>query len=100
MKPKTYTFKAKLWIYPGNTAWHFVTINKVLAKKINDDRMEPRGGWGSIPMTVSVGDTVWDTSIFWSKDGTFLLPIKNEVRKKEGIYADDTVHVTLATRHR
>lgn len=100
MKPKTYSFKAKLWIYPGNAGWHFVTVNKSLAKKINDERTEPRGGWGSIPMTVTVGETTWNTSIFWSKDGTFLLPIKNEVRKKEGLYADDTIMITLMTRKR
>lgn len=49
-------------------------------------------GFGSLPVEVTVGKTVWKTSIFpESKDGAFLLLIKAEVRKKESIKAGDLV---------
>jgi hypothetical protein len=45
---------------------------------------------------VSVGITTWKTSIFYErKKGTYLLPIKGEVRAAEGIKVDDIVRVRI-----
>lgn len=53
-------------------------------------------GWGSFPVTVTIGKTSWKTSIFPDKkSGTYLLPVKADVRKKEKIEDGDTVHLTL-----
>jgi hypothetical protein len=47
-------------------------------------------GWGSLPVEVTIGKTTWKTSIFPdSKSGTFILPIKAVVRKKEEVYEGD-----------
>jgi len=52
-------------------------------------------GFGSIRVTVTVGDTTWKTSVFPNKDGTYGLPIKASVRQKEGILRDDVIEVQL-----
>jgi hypothetical protein len=51
-------------------------------------------GWGMVPVTVRVGGTEWRTSLF-PKEGRYLVPLKDAVRKAEGIGAGDTVAVRL-----
>jgi hypothetical protein len=49
-------------------------------------------GWGSLPVTVTIGTTTWDTSVFPDrKSGTYLLPVKAAVRKAEGMFEGDAV---------
>ena len=56
-------------------------------------------GWGSLPVTVTIGKTSWKTSIFPdAKAGAYLLPLKADVRKKEKILASDTVSFSLEIR--
>jgi len=76
--------------------WHFATVDKKEAKEIKETHGKVRRGFGSIPVNVTVGKTSWKTSIFPSKDGTYILPVKASVRKKEGIFEDDTITITLA----
>ena len=54
-------------------------------------------GWGVIPVTVRIGQTRFTTSLF-PKDGGYLVPIKDEVRKGEGLVLGDTVLVEMAIR--
>lgn len=66
--------------------WHFVNVSKKVSKEIQETFGNSNGGFGSIPVVVTVGKTNWKTSIFPDKkSGTYLLPIKAEVRNKEGI---------------
>ena len=47
---------------------------------------------------VSIGRTKWATSIFPDrKRGTYLLPVKKEVRKAEGLQAGTLASVRLET---
>ncbi len=49
-------------------------------------------GFGSTPVVVTLGKTTWKNSIFPDKrSGTYLLPLKAEVRKKEDIVSEDIV---------
>ena len=47
-----------------------------------------------VPAGVRVGDTAWSTSL-WPKDGTYLLPLKDRVRRAESIDEGDTATVRL-----
>ena len=51
-------------------------------------------GWGVIPVLVTIGDTEWETSLF-PKDGRYLVPVKDMVRKAELLDLGDTVTVRL-----
>ncbi|RIH90845.1 hypothetical protein Mterra_00068 [Calidithermus terrae] len=51
-------------------------------------------GWGVIPVRACVGRTEWKTSLF-PKDGLYLVPLKDEVRKAEGLGKGDAVRVRL-----
>ncbi len=52
-------------------------------------------GWGMIPVEVRIGETRWTTSL-WPKDGGYVVPLKDKVRKAEAIDVGDTVTVRLA----
>jgi hypothetical protein len=60
---------------------------------------DKKRGWGSLPVEVTVGTTTWKTSIFPdTKANAYLLPIKADVRKKEGIAANTSVTLLLEIR--
>jgi hypothetical protein len=53
-------------------------------------------GWGSLPVVVTLGKTSWKTSIFPDKQsGSYLLPLKALVRKKEGIFSSNKVSFSI-----
>lgn len=103
---ETYTTTAKLWIWTTDKApasWHFLTITGEVAEAIHAlalmRRLEfgRKRGWGSMKVRATIGDTSWETSIFPDKDsGGWMLPVKADVRKAEGMVAGDKVTVTVA----
>ncbi|MGC4938200.1 GNAT family N-acetyltransferase [Kribbella sp. DT2] len=50
--------------------------------------------WGMLPIRARLGSTEWKTSL-WSKDGGYWLPLKDAVRKPEGLDAGDAVDLRL-----
>ncbi len=93
---RTYSLTEKIWLYPGKAGWFFITIPKEVSKEIDYFFATQKKGWGSLPVTVTIGQTTWQTSIFPDKkSAAYLLPIKVEVRKKESITENDAVPLTL-----
>jgi hypothetical protein len=79
--------------------WHFVTLPAVLSAEIRGAHGKKARGWGSLPIRITVGKTGWNTSIFPDKKaGAYLLPLKAEVRKREGIRAGDVIAMTVTMR--
>lgn len=92
---RSYTFTSKVWLYPGMAGWHFVGVPKAESTAIKSG-VTVKAGFGSVPVEVQVGKQVWNTSIFPDKrSGQYLLPLKAIIRKKEGIYADDTIKISI-----
>lgn len=84
-----YKMRARVWLYPGPAAWHFVTLPKKESTQIRSLFGKSQRGWGSLPVIATVGKTQWKTSIFADKSaGAYVLPLKADVRKKEGIVSD------------
>ncbi|MGZ8997319.1 MAG: DUF1905 domain-containing protein [Allosphingosinicella sp.] len=50
-----------------------------------------RRGFGSVKVEVTVGDSLWSTSVFPQKDGKWFLPIKKAACRAEGLLAGDEV---------
>jgi hypothetical protein len=89
-------FKAKLWRYDGEAAWHFVTLPKTTARDLRALSAGMRNAFGSLRVIATIGATEWRTSVFAdTKAGSFLLPVKADVRRREKIGHGDTVSVTL-----
>ncbi len=51
-------------------------------------------GWGMVPVRATIGSTSWTTAL-WPKDGRYIVPLKNSVRKAEGLSVGDIVDVRL-----
>ncbi len=83
MKSKQYKMNTEVWVYSGVIPWHFITVDKEESKEIKEKYGKVRRGFGSIPVNVRVGNTKWKTSVFPVKDGTYMLPIKANVRKED-----------------
>jgi hypothetical protein len=93
---KNHKFTTKVWIYPGVAAWHFVTLPQTLSKRIKTTFAGLERGFGSFPVKVCIGATSWSTSIFPDKKaGSYFLPLKAIVRKKEFIKAGQTITVSI-----
>ncbi len=87
---------AKVWLYPGRAAWHFVSIPEEVCDEINDRYGLMKRGWGSLPVVITIGKTIWKTSIFPDKQtGSYVLPLKADVRKREDIRVGDTINFVL-----
>jgi hypothetical protein len=88
------TFTAKVWRHPGEASWHFLTLKDGLADEIRS-QVEP-AGFGSVRVEATLGGTTWLTSVFPDKaSGSYVLPVKAAVRRKERIEADDEVTIRL-----
>jgi hypothetical protein len=96
LKFNQYKIRAKVWVYPGMAGWYFITIPKDISEDIKKLFGDKQRGWGSLPVEMRVGKTVWKTSIFFDKKkAAFLLPLKKEVRTKENIDEGKNLEILL-----
>lgn len=88
------TFSGEIWYWKGPSPFHFVTVPDDESALIASVAPLVTYGWGVIPVTVSVGETTFTTSLF-PKDGGYLVPLKDAVRKPEKLAVGDLVDVRL-----
>lgn len=91
-------FTAPLWLWSGEGgSWHFITLPERQSAEVRLEAAAsgPRRGFGSVRVEVSVGDVTWRTSVFPQKSGTYILPVKADVRRRAGIAVGDEVAVML-----
>jgi len=89
------TFSGELIYWRGPSPYHFVRVPPAQAAEIGFLAPMVTYGWGAIPVRCRVGRTEFTTSLF-PKDGGYLVPIRDKVRKAEGLAAGDAVRVELA----
>jgi hypothetical protein len=90
---KTFKMTEKVFIYPSEYAsWHFIPVTKKVGQEIKKTFGGNSRGFGSLPVEVTIGSSVWGTSIFPDKySGSYILPLKAKVRNKEEVMAGDVV---------
>ncbi|MEZ5690777.1 MAG: DUF1905 domain-containing protein [Rickettsiales bacterium] len=93
---KKYQITASLWKYKGKAAWYFITLPKEISEEIKFFCSHINIPFGSLPVEVKIGETTWKTSIFPdNKAGSYLLPVKSLIRKKEKLAEGDAVSFSL-----
>jgi hypothetical protein len=92
--PVILEFAGAVFTWRGPAPYHFVALPDDEGAEIRDVASLVTYGWGVVPVTVRIGDIEWTTSLF-PKDGTYLVPLKDEVRTAEGIEAGDEVTIRL-----
>jgi hypothetical protein len=80
-------------------AWRFLTVPQKEGSEIKRKYGGRAKGWGSLKVSVCIGNTQWNTSIFPDKkSGSYILPLKAKIRKAEEIVDDAIVSYILKLR--
>ncbi|HEU4324519.1 MAG TPA: DUF1905 domain-containing protein [Roseiflexaceae bacterium] len=87
-------FSGTIWFWKGPAPWYFVTVPAEQGRDLRAVAGLVTYGWGVIPVRVRIGTTEWTTSLF-PKDGSYLVPIRANVRKAEKIGEGDSVTLRL-----
>lgn len=91
----TWTFDAEVWLHSGGS-WHFVNVPEDDADEIEERFGRHAGGFGSVRVEVTIGGSRWKTSLFPdTKQATYVLPLKQAVRRAEGLSAGSTATVRI-----
>lgn len=98
-----FEFTTQCWLWQAEkAAWHFVTLPKLQSEEIkffNENNTVKKRGWGAVKVSVTIGDTTWETSIFPHKESNaYILPIKAAVRKAENIEVGQEVSVAISAK--
>lgn len=92
--PVILEFTGDVLHWRGPSPYHFVRVPDDDGAEIRSMASVLTYGWGVIPVTVRIGDTEWTTSLF-PKDGSYLIPLKDVVRRAETLENGETVTVRL-----
>ncbi|HZU12519.1 MAG TPA: DUF1905 domain-containing protein [Chloroflexota bacterium] len=90
-----FEFRSKMWFWKGPAPWYFITVPPEDCFELAAASTVVSYGWGMIPVTARIGRTTWTTSL-WPKDGQYIVPVKADVRRAEGLGLGDLVRVRLA----
>jgi len=93
----TFRFSGRLLYWRGPSPFFFVPVPDDVSAAIHAIAPSVTYGWGVIPVTVRIGTTEFDTSLF-PKDGRYLVPLKVAVRRAEQISDEATVELELSIR--
>lgn len=92
-------FTADLFEWRGPAPFHWLGLPEDLCAVIRAEASRTTYGWGVIPVRARIGTTEWETSLM-PRDGGYLLPVKDAVRKPQRLGDGDTVTVGLSVAPR
>ncbi|ADB35579.1 Domain of unknown function DUF1905 [Kribbella flavida DSM 17836] len=87
-------FTGDIWYWRGPSPFYFVSVPDDESTDIQATATSVSYGWGMIPVAAQVGGTTWTTSLY-PKDGRYVVPLKDAVRKAESLAEGDTITVHL-----
>lgn len=90
-------FSGEVWYWRGPAPWHFVSIPAEHVDDVADSARRLSYGWGCLPVSARVGETEFTTALI-PKDGTYLVPLKADVRRRERLEVGDQVAVRVQIR--
>lgn len=90
-------FTGRLIEWCGPAPYYFVPVPPPEADDIREVAAMATYGWGVIPVEAVVGDVTFGTSLF-PKDGGYLLPVKDAVRRPNALSPGDEVSVRMTVR--
>ncbi len=87
-------FTGPIFQWRGPAPYYFVTVPEDEAEELQEAAAMVSYGWGMIPVTVRIGETEWTTSL-WPRDGSYVVPLKDAIRKAAGIGDNDVLRIRL-----
>ena len=91
-----YDFSGKIWKHNANGGWYFVSLPVDISNEIRNNLKWQEEGWGRMRISASIIGIKWDTAIWFDKKlGTYLLPLKADIRKKSSLNLNDIINVSI-----
>jgi hypothetical protein len=78
----------------GPAPFYFLPTPVEVTEEIELYKRELTYGWGVIPAKVTIGTTTVTTSLI-PRNGSFFIPLKDAVRKPNGISLGDSINLVL-----
>jgi hypothetical protein len=94
IEPVRFVFETTVIHWRGPSPFFYAPVPAELAGEVRAAAKAVSYGWGVVPVAAEVGGVAFTTSLF-PKDGTYLVPLKDAVRKKAGVTAGDVVTVEM-----
>lgn len=85
---------AKVIEWRGPAPFYFLPITDEDARLISEAAKLVSYGWGVVPVSAELAGKSWQTSLI-PRQGTYLLPLKDEIRRPLGIETGEELIVTL-----
>jgi len=88
------TFSGEVWEWRGPSPFHFVTVPEREGGMIEAASGLVTYGWGMVPCSITVGETTITTAL-WPKNGSYVVPLKDAIRKAEQIEIGDSIELAI-----
>lgn len=82
-------FEARVIEWRGPSPFHFAAVPEDHVAELRYAAQMASYGWGVIPVEAGIGGVTFRTSLF-PRDGGYLLPLKDAVRREAGLRLGDT----------
>lgn len=98
MELMDFEFEGPVIEWRGPAPFYFVDVPE---EESVDIKFAAKGAeyWGQVPVTVRIRDTEFTTALF-PKNGRYLLPLKDMIRRSAGIELDQVVAVAMSVKER
>lgn len=93
----TWEFSGELWYWRGPSPYYFITVPEEVCVDLRAVANSVSYGWGMIPVHARLGEREWPTSLF-PKNGRYVMPVRDSVRKPAELDDGDVVTVRLSIR--
>ena len=89
-----FEFTGRIFEWRGPAPYYYVALPDEDSADLKEASAMLTYGWGVIPVQVRIGETEWETSLF-PKDGRYLVPLKDRIRRAEGLDTGDEITVRM-----
>jgi hypothetical protein len=89
-----FEFEAEVFEWRGPAPYYFVATPDEITREIEQFKRELTYGWGVIPASLTIVDTMVTTSLI-PKNGSFYVPLKDAIRRPNGIQLGDVIEILL-----
>ncbi|MCW3846137.1 DUF1905 domain-containing protein [Sphingomonas sp. LB-2] len=88
------TFDAEVIEWRGPSPFYFAAVPPEHIGEIRYAAQMASYGWGVVPVEAEVRGVIFRTSLF-PRDGGYLLPLKDKVRREAGIVPGGSLHIRM-----
>jgi hypothetical protein len=92
-----FSFTTTIIYWRGPAPFFYAPLPPAEAERIREISKFVTYGWGMIPVEATINGVTFTTAMF-RKNDTYYLPLKDAVRKKAGVTADDVVSMEMTVQ--